>query len=43
LIALYYNINDVEKDIETDTVFCLVYNSLCDGPITFILKLKNER
>ncbi len=42
LIVHYYNIKDLEKDCETNTLFYKLYNSLCPGPITFILKLKNE-
>ena len=42
LIVHYYNIKDLEKDCKTNTLFYKLYNSLCPGPITFILKLKNE-
>mgnify|MGYP005736556599 FL=1 len=42
LIVHYYNIKDLEKDCETNALFYKLYNSLCPGPITFILKLKNE-
>ena len=42
LIVHYYNIKDLEKDCQTNTLFYKLYNSFCPGPITFILKLKNE-
>ena len=42
LIVHYYDIKDLEKDCKTNTFFYKLYNSLCPGPITFILKLKNE-
>ena len=41
LIVHYYNIKDLERDCKTNTLFYKLYNSLCPGPITFILKLKN--
>ncbi len=42
LIVHYYNIKGLEKDCETNTLFYKLYKSLSPGPITFILKLKNE-
>ena len=42
LIVHYYNIQDMEKDCVTNALFYKLYKSLSPGPITFILKLKNE-
>ena len=38
LIIHYYNLNDALKDILINENFVSLYNSLCPGPVTFILK-----
>ena len=42
LIVHYYKIKDLEKDCETNSLFYKLHESLCPGPITFILKLKKN-
>jgi len=38
LIIHYYDLNDALKDILINENFVSLYNSLCPGPVTFILK-----
>ncbi len=40
LIVHYYNCEDSKKDVVLNKNFFKLYNKLCPGPITFILKKK---
>lgn len=40
LIIHYYDLNYISKDVEINKYFIKLYNKLCPGPITFILKKK---
>jgi L-threonylcarbamoyladenylate synthase len=42
LIVHYYNINTLKKDCNINDDFIKLYNKLSPGPITFILKLRND-
>ena len=42
LIVHYYNINKLKEDCHINSNFIKLYNKFSPGPITFILKLKNE-
>ena len=42
LIVHYYNINRLKKDCYINDNFIKLYNKFSPGPLTFILKLKNE-
>ena len=42
LIVHYYNINKLNEDCHINDNFIKLYKKFCPGPITFILKLKNE-
>ncbi|MDC0518416.1 L-threonylcarbamoyladenylate synthase [Candidatus Pelagibacter sp.] len=42
LIVHYYNVNRLKKDCYINDNFIKLYNKFSPGPITFILKLKNE-
>ena len=41
-IIHYSSLNQLEKDCELNKNFFKLYKKFCPGPITFILKLKNE-
>ena len=42
LIVHYYSLNDLKKDCELDLNFFRLYKKFCPGPISFVLKLKND-
>jgi len=42
LIVHYYNLNDLKKDCLIDLNFIKLYKKFCPGPISFVLKLKNN-
>ena len=42
LIVHYHDINKLKEDCHINDNFLKLYKSLCPGPITFILKLKNK-
>ena len=42
LIVHYYSLNDLKKDCVLDLNFFRLYKKFCPGPISFVLKLKNE-
>ena len=42
LIIHYKNLNDVKRDAFCNDSFIKLYNALCPGPITFILKKKTK-
>ncbi len=42
LIIHYYSLNDARQDIYTNKHFLKLYKKFCPGPITFILKKKND-
>ena len=42
LIVHYYSLNDLKKDCVLDLNFFRLYNKFCPGPISFVLKLKND-
>ncbi len=42
LIIHYHNLNNVMRDVEINESFLKLYNKLCPGPITFILKKKDN-
>ena len=42
LIVHYYNINRLKKDCYINNTFIKLYNKFSPGPLTFILKLKND-
>ena len=42
LIIHYYNYKSAEKDVFLNKNFFKLYNKLCPGPITFILKKKKN-
>ena len=42
LIVHYYNLNILKNDCLLNSQFLKLYNKFCPGPITFILKLKNN-
>ncbi len=42
LIIHYYNLNQIKKDVYINEKFLKLYKSFCPGPITFILKKKNN-
>ena len=42
LIIHYYNIKDAQKDIISNKYFEKLYKLFCPGPITFVLKRKNN-
>ena len=42
LIVHYYNLDSAKKDCQFNKIFLKFYRKLCPGPITFILKLKEE-
>ena len=42
LIVHYANLNDLKKDCELNKNFYKLYKQFCPGPITFVLKLKND-
>ena len=42
LIVHYYSLNDLKKDCVLDLNFFRLYKKFCPGPISFILKLKND-
>ncbi len=42
LIVHYYNIKDLIVDCDFNEIFFKLYKKFCPGPITFILKLKND-
>ena len=42
LIVHYYNIKDLIVDCDFNKIFLRLYKKFCPGPITFILKLKND-
>jgi len=42
LIVHYYDINKLKEDCHINDNFIKLYKKFCPGPITFILKLKNE-
>ena len=42
LIVHYYSLNDLKKDCVLDVNFFRLYKKFCPGPISFILKLKND-
>ena len=42
LIVHYYSLNDLKKDCVLDLNFFRLYKKFCPGPISFVLKLKND-
>jgi len=42
LIVHYYDVNKLKEDCHINDNFIKLYKKFCPGPITFILKLKNE-
>ena len=42
LIVHYYSLNDLKKDCVLDLNFFRLYKKFCPGPISFVLKLKNN-
>ena len=42
LIVHYYCLNDLKKDCVLDLNFFRLYKKFCPGPISFVLKLKND-
>ena len=42
LIIHYFNFKDADKDVVLNKYFFKLYNKICPGPITFILKKKNK-
>ena len=42
LIVHYYSLNDLKKDCELNLNFLRLYKKFCPGPISFVLKLKND-
>ena len=42
LIVHYYSLNDLKKDCLLDLNFFRLYKKFCPGPISFVLKLKND-
>ena len=42
LIVHYYSLNDLKKDCVLDLNFFRLYKEFCPGPISFVLKLKND-
>ena len=42
LIVHYYNINQITDDVVVNSNFKKLYKNFCPGPITFILKKKNN-
>ena len=42
LIVHYYDLNILKKDVILNKNFTKLYENLCPGPITFILKKKNK-
>ena len=42
LIVHYYSLNDLKKDCILDLNFFRLYKKFCPGPISFVLKLKND-
>ena len=42
LIVHYYSLNDLKTDCVLDLNFFRLYKKFCPGPISFVLKLKNE-
>ena len=42
LIVHYYKIKDAEKDVQLTKYFYKLYKKFCPGPITFVLKKKND-
>ena len=42
LIVHYYSLNDLKKDCVLDLNFFKLYKKFCPGPISFVLKLKND-
>ena len=42
LIVHYYSLNDLKKDCLLDLNFFKLYKKFCPGPISFVLKLKND-
>tara|TARA_B100000900_G_scaffold341729_1_gene304869 strand:- start:995 stop:1927 length:933 start_codon:yes stop_codon:yes gene_type:complete len=42
LIVHYFNLNRLKKDCHINDNFLKLYNKFCPGPLTFILKLKDE-
>ena len=42
LIVHYYSLNDLKKDCVLNMNFFRLYKKFCPGPISFILKLKND-
>ncbi len=42
LIVHYYSFNDVLKDVYVNNNFVKLYKKFCPGPITFILKKRND-
>ena len=42
LIVHYYSLNDLKKDCVLNMNFFRLYKKFCPGPISFVLKLKND-
>ena len=42
LIVHYYSLNDLKKDCVLNLNFFRLYKKFCPGPISFVLKLKND-
>ena len=42
LIVHYYSLNDLKKDCVLDLNFFRLYKKFSPGPISFVLKLKND-
>ena len=42
LIVHYYSLNDLKKDCVLDLNFFRLFKKFCPGPISFVLKLKND-
>ena len=42
LIVHYYSLNDLKNDCVLDLNFFRLYKKFCPGPISFVLKLKND-
>ena len=42
LIIHFKNLNDLKNDVVLNDVFIKLYDTLCPGPITFILKKKTK-
>ena len=42
LIVHYYSLNELKKDCVLDLNFFKLYKKFCPGPISFVLKLKND-